>query len=396
MDQATQIRLIEQTLKLHENKTTDMIDQEYHNPVDRYTDPARLELEMNMLLRRYPLIVAHSSEVPKPGDFKTDEIMGTPILLTRDREGKIKAFVNACRHRGTKLVWEEKGEKTRAFVCPYHAWTYSIDGKLVGVPRPEAFPSVCKETHSLAELHCEERQGLIFVQLSPDAPKMDIDAYMGEMLHDLKECDIADYAVYKSDTYIKNTNWKLAFDVFLENYHTPRTHTKTIWQVFLDNVAVYDRFSPHLRCLIPKRSILNAKGTDPQTDPEAWNLREHATMLYVMFPTTMMAVLVDHVAIFQSYPIGVDKCELRVFSLAPKALMNDEAARDEWDKSLYVVGKVLDEDSARSEAIQKTLLSGANKHFVFGRFEQELGWFHEEVEKAVSTEQGHWTSLAAE
>ena len=389
MDHATQVHLIDRVFDMIDRRTTEMDPAEYHNPVSRYTDPERYKREVEIIFRRNPIIVAHGSELPKPGDYKTMDVTGVPILLGRTQDVSVNAFVNACRHRGTKLVWEECGSHKRSFVCPYHAWTYGTDGKLVGVPAAEGFPNMKREEMGLRRLHCAERYGFVFVQVDPTAPKVDVDAWLGPMAHELEHIGTADYVVWRPAQLEKKTNWKLALDTFLENYHTRRTHTKTIWPVFLDNTAAFDRLSPHARVVLPKRSIPEIRDQDRET----WNLRDHSTVLYTIFPNLMLAVLPDHCAIFQVWPDGIDNCKLPAYTLVPPKYLESATAQDIWSKSMHVVFEVTEEDSDRSEAIQAALNSGANDHFVFGRYEQALAWFHQEVE-AMLNGQADWVRYA--
>jgi phenylpropionate dioxygenase-like ring-hydroxylating dioxygenase large terminal subunit len=388
MDHATQVKLIERVYGYVDNKTTDMVAKEYFNPVKRYTDPGRLDREVSMLFRRYPLIAGHASELPKVGDFKTIDLAGVPVLIVRSTDRTIRAFLNACRHRGTKLVWDACGEKRRAFACPYHAWTYDTTGKLIAIPYENGFPNVDKSEHGLVALPTTVHQGFIYVQTSPDAPKIDVDSWLGNVGYDFTQMNLADYSVFKSEVVPRKNNWKLAIDIFLENYHTKWTHTKTIWEVFLENVGLFEDFPPHLRCIIPKRSLMDLR----ETDREGWSLREHATLLYTVFPNAMVAVLADHVVMFTIFPKTVGESTLHIDTLVKNGPRSEEA-KIGWAKSLHVVNEVIAEDTARGEAIQAGFATGANEHLTFGRFEQALGFFHESVEQALQEDR---LSLAAE
>ncbi len=379
MDHATQVAKIEQILGYVDAKTTCLADREYRNPVERYTDPERFDREMTLLIKRVPQIIGHVSDIPKPGDYKTLDYSGIKVLLARAADGSAKVFLNVCRHRGTQLVWEERGANKRAFVCPYHAWTYATDGRLVGIPNAEGFPSVDKQEFGLVALQSAERQGFIYAVLDPDAPKVDFDAFLGDLQHDFDALGLADYKVYSPFAVPRKNNWKLAMDLFQENYHTRITHTKTIWPLFLDNIAVFDHLAPHVRGIVPKRSICELKGTATDT----WNLRAHATLLYSVFPNTMVAVLVDHAAVFRIIPISVTESILDFTLLVPK-LPTSDYAKEAWAKSLDLVKDVIGEDSERGERIQAGLRSNANKFLTFGRFEQGLGWHHDAVERAIS------------
>jgi len=147
--------VIRDILEMADNKTTHMLPDVMENPVSKYTDPAQLDAEINTLFRNFPIIIGHTSDVAEAGDFLTHDATGVPILVTRTNEGKLKAFMNVCRHRGARLQDEPCG-KARTFSCPYHAWTYGLDGALRGMPQPQGFEGVdrskCKTKRSILTL----------------------------------------------------------------------------------------------------------------------------------------------------------------------------------------------------------------------------------------------------
>ena len=135
-------------------------------PVSAYTDEAQFQAERQAVFFESPIAVALSLEIPDPGDFLTQTIMGKPLLFTRDKEGVLHCFINVCRHRGAKVCAAEKGHQSR-FSCPYHAWTYSNKGELIGVYGEDSFGDVDRASMGLAELPCDERSGVIFACLTP-------------------------------------------------------------------------------------------------------------------------------------------------------------------------------------------------------------------------------------
>jgi phenylpropionate dioxygenase-like ring-hydroxylating dioxygenase large terminal subunit len=167
-----------------------------------------------------------SADLPKPGTFFTCNDLGKPILCTRDRDGRFNAFVNVCRHRGTVVENEARGEK-RLFSCPFHGWGYDSRGNLVAVPKEHQFGAVERACHGLVALPAEERYGLLWVHPDP-AGGLDVDASLGGLGDEFASWRL-DRAQFSGATrYQHPMNWKLAVDTFGETYHFNVLH-ETRW-----------------------------------------------------------------------------------------------------------------------------------------------------------------------
>src|SRR5580765_73997 len=140
------------------NGTTDLGDAVWREPVAHYRDPVRLQAEIEVL-RRTATPFCPSAALPEVGSFVAREAAGVPLVAVRGADGKVRAFRNTCRHRGTQVASGTGCAKV--FVCPYHAWTYTLEGKLRHVPHEEGFPGLDKSTHGLVPVHAEEKWGLV-------------------------------------------------------------------------------------------------------------------------------------------------------------------------------------------------------------------------------------------
>jgi choline monooxygenase len=374
MREETERTLIRRVLQHAGAKTTDMVDQPAMSPVARYVDAHRLEVEHDRIFRRLPRVVGHTSSLVEAGDFLTSDA-GAPLLIVRDKQGQLRGFYNVCRHRGTRLVSERCGSK-KSFACPYHSWTYALDGSLQSITHREGFPGVLPSDRGLVEVSLQERFGLIWVQ--PEGEPRDVGDYLGaDMCDDFDALKLVDHVSYRTSSIEKNINWKLALDIFLEGYHVHYAHRRTIAPMFFDNVNLFDRFTPHMRAVLPKRSINELRDTPERK----WRLRPHANVLYMVFPNTLLLVQPDHVSAFHIYPRGIDGCRIDTYTLLPEQPTSDKA-HDYWESNIEILRNAIAEDLALGESIQAGLSSGANESFVFGRFEQSLAWYHEDVERA--------------
>jgi len=366
MQPELQQQMIRRVLAHLEQRTTDTdpSGRPTHLPVAAYADAA-VEL-----FRRTPIAVGHVAQLPQPGDFFTHDAAGLPLLVARGDDGRIRAFLNVCRHRGTRVEGAPCGHK-KAFVCPYHAWSYARDGRLLGIPHESGFAGIDRDERGLVAVPCDEAAGLIFV--CPDAP-FDAAAYLSPVLDDLLGFGIASGHVYAPRAFTKQLSWKLAIDIFLEAYHLRSAHGRSIYPLFFDNVALVDLMGPHIREVLPKRTIREAG--------VAASLRHHANILYQLFPNTLVLVEPDHAAIVHMWPRGAGETLLTAYTLVPEPPATDKA-RAHWDANNAILYDAIDEDFAMGESIQRGLASGANRTVVFAAFEHALAHFHRQVDGAT-------------
>ncbi len=381
-----QVALIERVLANIAGRTTDMGEQEQWSPVERYTDPARLAREQGTLFRRWPLLVGFSSQLDQPGAFVTHRLSGVPILVVRQKDGGLKAFLNVCRHRGTCLV-EAGGGTARSFVCPYHAWTYGTDGALKGLPHADAFPTLDKAVNGLVELPVAERHGMVFVRPEP-GPAFDLDAHLGaEIADDFAGFGLAGHVGFEPREFPKAMNWKLFFDSSLEGYHFQFAHRDTIAPMFHDNLTVVDWLPPNVRAVLPKRSITELEGTDPA----GWDIRPHSNLLYTVFPNTIVLVQPDHVATMTVWPDGVGRTVVQGGTLVPEPPATDKA-RAYWRRNQDIFYDAIDEDFEMIESIQRGLAAAAQPALRLGRME----WIIEDYHRGLEAAMDEATARAAE
>jgi nitrite reductase/ring-hydroxylating ferredoxin subunit len=193
-------------------------------PKSVYTSAAFLELEKRHIFAKDWLCAGRAEALANPGDYLTMEISGEPIIILRDREGTLRGLSNVCRHRMSTLL-EGRGN-VRAIVCPYHAWTYNLDGTLRGAPAMTLNEGFCKDQVALPQVRVENWLGWIMVTLNPDAPDpavqlRDVEGLVGYL-------DMASYRETFREAFRWNTNWKVLAENFMESYHLPVCHSGTI------------------------------------------------------------------------------------------------------------------------------------------------------------------------
>lgn len=341
-----------------------------------YTDPERWQREMALIFRRVPLVLAASAELAGPATWKAMTAMGLPILLTRDRDGVARAFLNVCSHRGGPVADDGHGSGTR-FACRYHGWTFAPDGRLLGVADAQKFGTIDKAERGLRALPCVERAGLILGVLTPGAP-IEVDAFFGRALDDLEAAGLAGWS-FLGQRVLHGANWKIAFDGYLEGYHFAQLHPETIHPRTPSNVTHYEAFGPHLRIGFPQIGIAALR----DTPRDAWGTMENRGFDFVriLFPNVSLFLAPEIAQLAQLFPGPTPDANTTVLTFLRREPPRDDADRAQLEAMIdWLTGVVRDEDYAIGARIQRGIASGAHDSVVFGRNERGNQYFHEWVD----------------
>ena len=358
-------------------------DSETHIPVERYFSPGIWQGEIDRLFRPLPLIAAHASELA-PGQVLAHDDYGVPLLLMRDTEGTVRAFLNVCRHRGMRLVQAGAAQQRQSVVCPYHGWTYWLDGQFRHMLHAEAFDACPDGGRKLVALPCAERHGLIWV-VPGGGDDIDIERFLDGLDEELSFYEIGQLQVFRTVEAEYPANWKLIVDAFLEPYHIRVLHKDTIYPFFSDGITAAERFGPHISSLVARRTAqewaLQGAAAAPSTQEE---VRKLTTPSQVIFPNTITIFHPDYLSLITLYPVGPESLRWTHRMLIPR----DKATADwtpHWEKTFRLIeqGVFQKEDIQCAVDIQKGLKTGANAHLTAGRVEQALAWYHSSVQELV-------------
>lgn len=349
---------------------TRLWERELSHPASAYISDEVHDAEKAMI-RAKPIIVGHASTLSEAGDYLAHTDSGVPILVIRQNDGSVKAFVNACRHRGARVCAGERGSG-KSFACPYHAWTYSRDGALRRVPR-DGFPNIDTADFGLLELPCESRHGLIWVILTPGV-EIDVATYLGPLDKELAQYPMDRFVLERDELIDEPLNWKFILDGFLEVYHIPMLHVDSIAEWFYGRYSPFDEFGQHSRLVGVRRSFKKLAG---KTFSEAGDMMEHIAVNYQLFPNTIVVWQGDHFEVWTSYPGDTPKdCKIRIMSLVTPEMSGVEFQR-RWDQNWKVlINTVSGEDWTTSREIQEGLPYVKDDRLLFGRNEPGLQHFH--------------------
>ncbi len=342
--------------------------------VSDYIDPNHHRRELDTLFTSQPILVAHASQLAEPGSFITLDVGDRPLLINRDRDGTLHAFLNVCRHRGARLVHAESGS-ARAFRCPYHAWSYMDDGSLKFVPRAESFPDLDTSQHGLVELDVSVQAG--FVWVIPGGREVPA-GILGDIEEELRLFGLEDHVVRQSEIQRPACNWKLVVDAFSEGYHLQSLHKDSICQFFEGDGAIFEKFGSHSRSVGARTDISKAR----QSDEANWDFRAWTTPFYTLFPNTVLVFHPDWISRITVFPDGVDHCRVHHDMLVP---YDADLSASYWDKTFALINDQVfaAEDIAACESIQSAARSGADQEWLTGGLETPVLWFHEACAQAM-------------
>ena len=353
------------------NGTTDVGEEVWREPVENYRSPDRLRREVERVLRRNPTPFCPSAALPETGSWVAREAAGTPVVVVRGADGIVRAFRNACRHRGMTVA--EGSGCSRALVCRYHGWVYNLEGQLRHIPHEAGFPGFDKESHPLRPLAAVERHGLVYV--CQDGEAGDEDPLPG--IDRLLSPDQRLFATAERDF---DANWKILLESFIEGYHIKSTHPESFLPYGFDNLNVIDRFDRHSRVTYPFRRIAKLEAVAP----EQRRVEGLLTYVYHLFPNVLITVLSRHTVVIVLEPLSVD-CTRQVTYTLTNGGGDDPAALAEAQRDAAFVGNTgLMEDRAVVHAIQRGLASRANDAFTFGLYESAIVHFHSNLAAALA------------
>ncbi|MEC9358140.1 MAG: aromatic ring-hydroxylating dioxygenase subunit alpha [Pseudomonadota bacterium] len=373
-------------------------------PATNYTSSARYEFEIENVFQKSWLCIGREVQASAVGDYFVFDapFAKTSIIVVRDRDETLHAFHNTCMHRGMKLLWDARGHVGN-FRCPYHAWTYATDGRLIGVPERACFPQLDMANNGLREIALASWEGFVFINLDPDC-KQSLDEYLGEFGTRLSGMSLGSYSHCVRLSYEVESNWKAGFDSQCEGYHVPTLHKNTVREFLSSKDNPYVRYDwvefagPHRSGAVPGNAEWRPSTNKPvqsfamaQTaqmtaledsgvkQDDVGGLARHPGLNlnqdplwtnehFGIFPNLIFHPTSSGWFTAQFWPLGPGRhlWESRYYFMPPKSL------REEFGiaQAIAFTRDVLMEDFIAVERQQKSLESGALTHLRFS--DQEM------------------------
>jgi phenylpropionate dioxygenase-like ring-hydroxylating dioxygenase large terminal subunit len=376
---------IRRAIELLRNETTDKFDDVVAFSAHEFTDPELAQRERDLIFGKVPSIVAHSSEIAKPYDFMTVQMPRNNVLLVRQKDGDVKAFVNLCRHRGALLEDNEKG-RCRVFSCAYHRWSYDPDGSLRMITRDNTFGDIDRSKQGLVELPCEERHGFIWLVDNASAA-IDVASWLGpEMDGILAGYDLAELVCFRAAGFDEPTNWKIMQDAFLDGYHIQYAHPNSAGKIIHTNVMAFEDFGRHCRFIAPRKSIDRWL----EEDPGDRSLDPYVTETHFLLPNSTLLRQPDHFQLltFRPHPTDPTKSRMEQRLMVPKlevSGMEESHWNHRWEKNWEILLTVLhSEDFPLLRNSQQGMGSADAGDMLLGRNETANQVFRRETKKLLA------------
>jgi phenylpropionate dioxygenase-like ring-hydroxylating dioxygenase large terminal subunit len=355
-------------------KTTDQAPEILKLPVSTYCDPERFHREFKAIFLQKPQALLLSLEIAEPGDYVARTIMTKPLLFVRGKDGVARVFLNVCRHRGARTCPEGKGRASR-FTCPYHSWTYSLDGKLVALNGPAKFGEADPSGLGLVELCSTERAGVIWATLEPGCA-FDIDDWLGDAAGELEKLQLADWHLFDQRD-LPGPGWKVTMDGYLEAYHHDTVHANTLAKHTIGNLLLHDVYGHHQILTFGRRNLPELEDL-PESD---WTPINYLRQIHCIFPNFQLSgIRGGHCLVSQIFPGPTPETSITTQTiLSAKKPSSPQEQADSEAFSALCLEAVGSEDYPVGLGIQAGLASGANEVFVIGRNEPGIQHYHRTV-----------------
>ncbi|MEL0024269.1 MAG: SRPBCC family protein [Alphaproteobacteria bacterium] len=319
-----------------------------------YTSDAVAALEQERIFSKAWLCAGRSDELAKPGDYMSFEHGDQPLIIIRGNDGSLSALANICRHRMMRLV-EGRGN-ARRFTCPYHAWTYNLEGQLVAAAHMEKTECFNKADIRLPAARCEEYLGWIYVSLDADAePVADC---LAELTDRLQAYNMQNYVTIFTEDHVWDTNWKCLTENFMEGYHLPVAHKGTVGAYFPVEETVFDdRGSfPHFTSQLFKKTSNAPVGTAHPANTSLEGEWRNISVMPTVFPCHMYVLAPDHLWYLALQPDGVGKTRIRYgAAIAPEVL----AAQSDPEAYIANAKAFLDDVQLEDKHVVEGIFAGA-------------------------------------
>ena len=388
MDYSSQFKELEYLFELKKiNRHQPTTNKIQYIDVSVYEQQDVLDKEKKKIFGNIPLLAGHINQLDAVGSYILSDWDEFPYIIIKGEDHKIRAFMNVCRHRGSKIQFEQTSECLKALICPYHGWSYKLDGTLKGITQSYSFPNINKADYNLKEIWLQIHEGLIWVSPNPNL-EFDIKSYLGEFYEDLAFFNVKDLSLYKKSKIVKKANWKLLIKTYLEGYHVPYLHKNTLSKSFKNGVISYKQHNDNIRLIAARANIMDALlYLESPAYEKNLNILDFASIYYILFPNTFFIFHPDYVSINYFYPVKPDVTIWTHEMYYDKSKFSpDESIREnQLNKRFIFTNDVVfdNEDFLIAEKVQCGIKAEIDAYHTIGKDEGLVYFFQTSIDKYV-------------
>lgn len=326
-------------------------------PRSVYTSDEFLKRELEDIFSKDWICVGRASSLAEPGDYLTYELAGQPVLVVRDHDGHLRAMSNVCLHRMSTLM-EGRGNR-KSIVCPYHAWTYNLDGTLRGAPAMTLNSDFRRENYCLPQIRCDVWLGWIMITLNPDAP--DIRGQLADIEALIEDFGMEEYTETFQETHVWDTNWKILAENFMESYHLPVCHAGTIGGLSkLEEMECPPGSRAFNYHWILKDDSLPIALAHPDNTRIKGD-RRRTTFLFAIYPGLMITLTPGYFWYLSLHPKGTGQVHITFGGGMSPDFMGSPEARKALEKTKALLDKVNIEDRGCTEKVYRGACAGLSE-----------------------------------
>lgn len=348
-------------------------------PRGRYVDPQFLALEEQHLWKRSWLYALHADELPKVGSFRLWNKTGSPIIIVRDKPNSIRAFYNACRHRGAPLVEREHGD-AKGFFCRYHGWTYALDGHLTAVRERRDFPALDTACRGLAPVRCETLGRWVFINEDLSAPSLR--ESLGPITQHWEKLDVEHTRHIASSSFEVRCNVKILLDAFLETYHLKSIHPQTVDR-FLDSRGTYIELWANghsMMCTPHRRADWHDPGATGMPVVDGIDpIFANQNPSYLLFPNLVTPPSATGTPFVTFWPKGARDMQVDVHWFG----LEGSPGHELWPTRMSNFERILEEDTQFAPRIQDSVECAGFTGMFLSWQERRIYHWHEELDRRI-------------
>lgn len=370
-------------LKAIKDKDYELDGPSFRIKANVFHDAARFQAEKDLLFKQAPILAALSCEIPNPGDKLTFDLAGPPILIVRDKDRHIKAYLNLCPHRGARLV--DNCTSSQMMTCPFHGWTFDLAGNLQSPRLKEAFNASEETPPQLVPVPAGEWEGMIFIQAAPGEQEIDVASFLGEFGNVLQALDMQNMTLVKQDQIDARSNWKFILDTFCESYHVQTLHKDTLARNLYSNISIKDHYGLHHRYSSPGLEFkAMAEGTKDSMANSIY------TAVHYIFPNTTFAysATVDGknpaLGMYRIFPGKTAGETIALATTYRPAYLPDDVNEDYRNIHDYVLNIVQSEDFMLSNKSWESIRHAPDDLYLTLRPQESiLAHYHRDIASAI-------------